>query len=38
MSALRCDKCGSSDRASGIESVPEHMRPFVRGEVVARHG
>lgn len=34
MSGLRCDKCGSSDRISGIENVPEDMRPFVRGEVV----
>src|ERR1035438_10824232 len=34
MSRWLCDKCGAGDRASGIESVPEYARPFVRGEIV----
>ncbi len=31
---LRCDKCGATSRAIGMQNVPEYIRPFVRGEVV----
>ncbi len=34
MSDLRCDKCGAAEQASGIESVPEQVRPFIRGDIV----
>lgn len=33
-SGLRCDKCGRGGTDYGMENVPPHMRPFVRGEVV----
>ncbi len=33
-SRLRCDRCGTGSTTRGIEHVPPHLRPFVRGEVV----
>lgn len=33
-SGLRCERCGREGTDYGMENVPPHIKPFIRGEVV----